>query len=90
MTNSVIEKIFNYYNTFCDETDDAAENAAAKKEFTAAYERLSGKLNDDLKKELDEALYLHLGVADAGYAKKFKDGFKFGFKIAFEALSEED
>jgi len=88
MGKSVIEEIYNCERIFCYEGVETEEYKAAKEEFMAAYEKLLEKLPAKFKDELDEVFFLHTGVADAGFAKKFKDGFELGFKLAAETLLE--
>lgn len=87
MCNSAIEEIYFCDRAYCEERIDTEEFEQAKREFTAAYDKLLKLLPEDLKGSLDDVFLLHSGVADAGYAKKFKDGFKLGFKIAVEIYS---
>ncbi len=83
---SVIEEIYNCERVFCDEGFNTDEYKAAKEEFMAAYENLLSKLPANLKGELDEVFFLYTGVAGAAFAKKFKDGFELGLRLAVETL----
>lgn len=86
MSKSVIEEIYYGNRVFGDEGVETENYKEAEAKFLAAYGKLLGKLPAKLKDELDEVLYLHSGVADAGYAKKFCDGFKLGFDFAREIV----
>lgn len=86
MLKSVIEEIYYGNRVFGDEGVETENYKEAEAKFLAAYGQLLDNLPAKLKDELDEVLYLHSGVADAGYAKKFCDGFKLGFDFACEIV----
>ena len=84
MNKPIIEEI---YLSLIEKVPMSAEYEKATGEVYKFYEQLNGVLNDEQKKIFEDYVNSEIEVCSQGESLYFKQGLKFGLRLAIECLT---